>query len=341
LKKTPVFTNDENEINGIFRKKRKKSLQLSEAYVRLSYPKRADKVKDCGTYLDFAHEIASDGHVSEHGKLHRANFCRDRFCPMCTWRRSFKYFATISKIMERAFPQYKFLFLTLTVPNPKGDDLSKVLNQMQHAWSELRKLKRWKDNIKGYIKTLEITYNNDKQSNAYDTYHPHFHLILAVSKSYADKKKHGQFIDQSEWQYLWQQCYIYDRIQSVDIRLVKANHNKMDEQRSEIDLLGAVCETAKYSVKDSDYLYPSKNTTDHVLAPLIPALNKRRLVSFGGCLNEIRKELGIEEDFEKLDLVHIDDDSVNGALAQMITRYEWQIGVYKLIDMYVTDPSQE
>ena len=44
--------------------------------------------------------------------------------------------------------------------------------------------KEVKSIVKGYIRKLEVTYNSDMSSKSYDTYHPHFHVVIAVNKSY-------------------------------------------------------------------------------------------------------------------------------------------------------------
>ncbi|ELC8464112.1 protein rep (plasmid) [Clostridium perfringens] len=44
--------------------------------------------------------------------------------------------------------------------------------------------KKVKNVVIGYFRGLEVTNNLDKNSNDYDTYHPHFNIILMVNKSY-------------------------------------------------------------------------------------------------------------------------------------------------------------
>ena len=44
--------------------------------------------------------------------------------------------------------------------------------------------KKVKNVVIGYFRGLEVTHNLDKNSNDYDTYHPHFNIILMVNKSY-------------------------------------------------------------------------------------------------------------------------------------------------------------
>ena len=88
-----VLDNLQEEVDGRFRPKHEKSVELAEVYSRLDLHSRAFRVADCGTFLDF--------HVTEEEKkLHRANFCKDRLCPMCNWRRSMKIFGQDYQLMD-------------------------------------------------------------------------------------------------------------------------------------------------------------------------------------------------------------------------------------------------
>lgn len=330
--KEPVFTNDESEVNGIFREKKKRSVLLSESYFRLQRYKQSEHVRDCGTTLSFRHELDRFGVVDEHGKLYRANFCRDRLCPMCNWRRSFKIFAQISQIMDRIWDKYKFLFLTLTVRNPSADDLIPTLKQMQQGWSKLRKLKDFKKVVKGTIKTMEITYNDDPLSPAYGTYHPHYHVILAVPKSYGYR---GKYIDQSEWLQMWRNCYGDQEITQLFIEVIKPKK----EYAPDCDLRGAILETAKYAVKDSDYIKNDPQKTDQLVDIFATSLFRRRLFEKTGVFLQIARELDQEDpEGENADLIHI-NELVSPAIAHLITRYDWQVGVYRMIDSYVVTES--
>ena len=72
----------DKELNEKFTPKKKISERLVMSYIRLGednpeYLRKAEIVDGCGTSLEFA-KYADDSF-----KLHRANFCRDRLCPMC------------------------------------------------------------------------------------------------------------------------------------------------------------------------------------------------------------------------------------------------------------------
>lgn len=50
---------------------------------------------------------------------------------------------------------------------------------------------KFKKAVKVYVRKLEITYNKKR-----DDYHPHFHVFIAVNKSYFTDKDY--YISQSE-----------------------------------------------------------------------------------------------------------------------------------------------
>ena len=50
---------------------------------------------ECGDTLAFLRD------ASGKKRLHSANFCRNRLCPMCNWRRSLKMYSQVSQITDR------------------------------------------------------------------------------------------------------------------------------------------------------------------------------------------------------------------------------------------------
>lgn len=315
------------ELDTKFAPKRLSALQLSASYVRLGEASKAQRVASCGTFLEFAHAIDADGVMSDKGKLHNANFCRDKLCPMCAWRRSYKIFGQVSQIMSRIGGQYKFLMLTLTVPNCAPEELSETVERLFKSWGRLIRRAPFKKAVKGFFRALEVTRN--KRTG---TYHPHFHCVLAVPLDYAES---DLYISRDEWLNMWRECYKDQSIISVDIRVAKG---KTKETESCVDALSsAVAEIAKYAVKSSDYLVPNDEAlTDDIVSRLCSALHHRRLSQFGGIFDETAKALKLD-DAEDGDLVHL-TDKIDPSLAYMIVRYGWSAGAYKMLDTYIKHP---
>ena len=303
-----------------WKERKKDNLNLADSYKRLGN-KKYYRVIDCSTFLEFGVTKTSSL------KLLQANFCKVRLCPMCAWRRSLKIFGQVSKVMDHVEENYnyRYIFLTLTVKNCYSKDLKDTLGLMTSAFNKMNQRKAFKKAIKGYFRSLEITYNKED-----DTYHPHFHLILAVNKNYFTDDK--TYLSQSEWTKLWKESLQVDYTPVVDVRRVKSK----DKNFSKV-----IAETAKYTVKSEDLLIKEENgkineaLTDEVVATLDKALHRKRLVSFGFLFKEIHRQLKLD-DAENGDLKKTDnEEELRNDLTDVILRYQWNIGIknYKLVEV--------
>lgn len=284
-----------NEVD--WKGKKELSLLLAESYARLgqAFKSKSERVGSCGDFLQFKEYIET-----LEKKLFKANLCKVRLCPMCSWRRSLKIFGQVSKVMDHLEENhdFRYLFLTLTVENPYKEDLDQTIKNMMKAFSKLSRRKEFKSSIKGYFRALEITFN--KKDNSY---HPHFHIILAVDSSYFNDRK--QYLSQKDWTELWKSCLNVDYNPVVDIRAVKKNNKK------------EVAEVAKYTVKSDDFLIRDDNgeidkiITDEVVETLDIALTNKRLVSFGFIFKEIHNKLNLDDAIDG-NLENTDNEEVEG-----------------------------
>ena len=153
-----------------------------------------------------------------------------------------------------------------------------------------------------------------------------FHNILAVDKRYYKSK---DYIKQSEWLDMWRKYMKDDSITQVDVRRCTSK-DKSECEKSEKALSSAVAEVAKYATKSSDYIIPwSDELTDNSVNALLSALSGRRLCSFGGVFDLVRKALKFD-DAEDGDLLHVEADKIRADVALQIYRYAWSCGAYKL-----------
>ena len=295
----------QDEVNTKFIPKKKDALLLADVYDRLGLDGRMARVAECGSFLEF--HVTSDAKM-----LHAANFCKDRLCPMCNWRRSLKIFGQVSHVMdELERQQYRFLFLTLTIRNCASEDLPATVQVLYDGWRQLyHKHKIFRRSIEGTFRSLEVT-RNPKDG----TYHPHLHVILAVRPDYF----RCGYIPQSEWSAMWRSCCKLDYQPVVDIRTIKPNDK---------GLSGAVAEVAKYAVKSSDFLRGSPDDMARTAWDFLTALSGRRLCSFTGVFAKIRKQLALD-DIESGDLINVDGNNLRDDVAYMIVRYRWAAGYYE------------
>ncbi|RIM06393.1 protein rep [Staphylococcus chromogenes] len=225
--------------------------------------KSFERIKECNTFLFMVADK-----TMEKTKLHRSNNCDNRFCPICAWKKSRKNALKISVLMQylREEEKKEFVFLTLTAPNVKADELDDEIKHYNKSFQRLMQRKEVKSVVKGYVRKLEVTYNKER-----DDYHPHFHVILAVNKSYFTDTK--AYIARDRWLELWQKSTKNNLITQVDVRKVKATDNKKE-----------VSEIAKYSAKDSDYLQNEK-----VFDAFYNTLSGKRLIVYSGLFKDASK----------------------------------------------------
>lgn len=282
--------------------------KLSNSYLAVAYDevdeKKAARLRECASWLEFV--------KTEEGlKLHNANFCRVRLCPICAWRRSLKTFGQVYKIVSVAQENYSFIFLTLTVKNCQPGELSDTLDMLSKSWDRFIKYKDVKNAVKGYYRATEVTHNVTE-----NTFHPHFHCLLAVNKSYFSGRT---YLKQSVWRDLWKKAVRLDYDPQVDVRRVKAQHVE-----------GVCAEVAKYAVKVNDVIcFDDWDLTVDTVRILDKAFNKRRFIAFGGVFKEIHKQLNLD-DVEDGDLIH-DDDSVLPELSKDTVLYAWNSGYNQYI----------
>ena len=217
--------------------------------------KRADNIRGCATMLGFTN-IDGVAHVV------KANFCRERVCNICAWRRQAKFVAQMIPILDYLEKKgYKFLFTTLTIRNVSYEKLSDSIDLLLRSYDRMLHRKKIKRAWLGVARSLEVTYNSD-----FDTFHPHIHLLIAVEKDYFSSE--SLYITQSELTQYWVESANLDYFPQCDIRVVKGYDD-------------ATMETFKYALK------PSKK--EKALKGFFYALRGRRLISFSGVFAQARK----------------------------------------------------
>ena len=297
-------------------------LAEKETEQKKDWEERANRLHNCGMHL-FFNIYQNDG--KEEKKVKYAESCRVRLCPLCAWRRSIKIQVHARKILERMQQEtgYAYLLVTLTVPNVSGQALSEKISEMMKAWDRLMKRQRIKKAVKGWYRGLEITHNVNPESKSYDTYHPHFHCILAVDKNNYFNGR--DYIKQAEWLELWRKAMQDPEIMQVDVRRVKP---KKGEEGGD-GIVSAVCEVAKYTVKASDYVLPTDwELSCETVATLDWALRKRRLVAFGGVMKEWHKKLNLDDEIDG-NLME-DGETPNGELLREMCAV-WHVGYQQYI----------
>lgn len=323
----------ENNIEKEFSSKKKYVSKLSRIYKKLGFSDLSKRVGRCGDYLEF--NYYDDNTCT----LHNANFCFDPLCPVCNRRRALKLFNQVSSVVDVLKSQYDFIFLTLTVKNCDSNNLQKVFNDMNTAFTtRFLRYKKIKKVFEGCFKSFEVTVDNreyitndmyygnkskhiksrqkyydklnlrvgDKNPN-FMMYHPHFHVVVAVPKNYLNSV---DYINQDEICQLWQKAMKLNYKPVCDVRTVK-NKNVNSNITNNKDFASAVAEVAKYSVKGSDYLSSQNdNINQEIVKTLHSVLYSHRLFSFFGIFADVRQALKYKDIQNDTNLVDVDENGV-------------------------------
>lgn len=230
----------------------------------------------CGSDLGFV--LDDDGKP----RLHSANFCRKRICPMCQWRKSQKQFSNCLKLSDLLEQQgYRFLHLVLTVPNCAEKDLKRTVSELYKSFSKFWKYKEIQRAFKGCLRCFELTYNYDTF-----TFHPHLHCLIAVKKSYFNDSK--VYLSYPKIQELWSKANKSDISLQCSVGAIKNN-------------LG-FAEVSKYCLKplELDSSKQAENIT--VLTALLYTLKGTRFIQSYGvikdCLRELKEDTEPQQQFD-------------------------------------------
>lgn len=296
-----IYLSNISEKDKVWDDHKQSSKAVALNYQRVNYDSYHNRMIDCARTLSFG--ILTDENGSSKLKLRSARFCRVRWCPICQWRRSLMWRGRFLKHIPRILadhPTARFLFLTLTVKNCDITDLKRTLGLMNTAWKRLIKRKEFP--AIGFVKSVEVTKSEDGSA------HPHFHCLLMVNSNFFTKN----YIKQERWTELWQQALRIDYKPMVNIKAIKvpkiADSMELNQQ-----LIKAICETLKYSVKESDL-----ESEAEWLEELTKQMHKTRAVSLGG----IFKEYMSEEEPE--DLIHSEDEEeIEVTEKEAILIFDW------------------
>ena len=258
---------------------------------------RAWNISDCATNVGFLND---DGKA----KIVSANFCRQRLCHVCAWRRSLKFTTQMKPILRLLEGEgYEFIFVTLTVKNISKEQLKDTVDDMLRAYDRLLKLRGIKRAWLGKVRGLEVTYNRNT-----GMFHPHIHVLVAVTPEYF---RSDDYVNQEKLSELWKECMRLDYTPVVDIRKTEKGS-------------GSVVEVLKYttkSFKDSEAIEGFYNS-----------LRDRRLISFSGVFAEKRKLMKMT-DFDTVLVDDIERSKVN-AVYWDIYRFDPSGGVFKFYTKY-------
>lgn len=258
------------------------------------------KVEKCACRLT----VATDDTLQKR-KIIEIIRCNNRFCPFCSKSKSIIDGIALQSIYSYLQDKnYKFIFLTLTVPNVVGSELNNQIKKLYKAFDLMFKYKKVKKIVKGYTTKIEVTYNKEK-----NTYHPHLHVIITIEDSYFINYN---YISHTEWLRMWQKATRNDKITQVDVRRPKNKNNANNGIIS-----SEIMELTKYIAKDSDYL-----NSERVFRRFYNGLKGVRMYRHGG----VNRDAVIKFKNEEL-IDYITDEQVE-YVYKFIYRFDYQQKLY-------------
>lgn len=279
LKENQVIFEEITEKNQNVLKKMIEKKKIKEQITPLMQNILSDNnykyINECADYLE----------ITDNDKIIKSNFCRNRLCPICNYRKSRKQYGIIySQIKNNINNRYKYLLLTTTIKNCNQEDLNKAIDIIMAGFKRLVNNRRFKRICKGYIRTLEITYNAETRQ-----FHPHLHNIIAVSEDYTPFS--DTYITQDEYRKMWEQSAKLDYYSQVDIRLIK-------------NIERGVAEVSKYALKLSNLITCNINEKEkkEAIKSLVEGIKNRRFMGSSGvmkCSNI--EDVDLNDEMDKMD----------------------------------------
>ena len=328
---------------------KKRADQLSEIYegiglsskdydLQKRFLKKSDKVDGCNSHLLFG--VKKNSEDSNSKKLVFSNNCRDRFCPICSFKKSRLKFYRLSSILNyslKMYPNLSFIFATFTIRNVENDyknfhsvidNLSKSFSKMMRYSEILGKngkyIKPSERIIKGYVRNIEVTYNCMK-----DEFHPHIHAIFAVDNSYF-KRSSNQYITQAQWVKLWRKALGVNYDPLVSVEKVSSKKNRKND-----NLVHSVLEVSKYETKTSEMISKLNfESAMKVCFTLNLGLKGIRSFVLSGIFKDINKVLFNDADLENADdkdLNNVDNSNTYNLSEYCFVLYSWNYKCQKYL----------
>lgn len=251
-----VFNNNtiEDIINPNLKKKAKQKLKQV-----------ADTEKLKGNFKQKLEECMNFVSVTNFGIV-TGSYCKNKYCPVCSKIKEFKNKTLIEELLNN-FSDRTILFTTFTTKTITVKSIDEVKEQREKLTKAYSKLIRKLKNVTGYIKKIEVVY--DEETNKLNI---HIHAILLV-KNYANS-----YITQKKWLEYWQEATGDNTIKQVKIILINKEEKSLKKLSS-------------YVAKEN---LDKMKISDEISNLFEIAEEKKRDLTFGGEFKEAKKIIELE-----------------------------------------------
>src|SRR5699024_1395690 len=154
----------------------------------------------------------------------------------------------------------------------------KSLSDMSKGFNRMMKYKKINKNLVGFMRATEVTVNNIDNS-----YNQHMHVLVCVESTYFYNTEN--YVNQKQWIQFWKRAMKLDYDPNVKVQMIRPKNKHKSDIKSAID------ETAKYPVKDTDFMTDDEERNLQRLANLEKGLYRKRLISYDGLLKKIHMKM--------------------------------------------------
>ena len=196
-----------------------------------------------------------------------AFYCGNRFCPTCANIKSGKNADIIKKVLTKARENKKvLLYGTFTTKNVIADNLTAEIEKINTAFTKTLTIpKKMKDNIVGYVRKLEIKFNE-----ARNDYNVHIHTALAVSNYYKNHISIEEF-------------YQHFKRYTKDNDIIPPDIRKIGNENKDIT------KVSNYLAKED--LIQNLHFSDEVSDNIYNAVKNKRILEFCLEFRKLKKEV--------------------------------------------------
>lgn len=246
----------ENIINPYVReavKKKREQLQIIDNFKGTLID--LDKIKNCAVDLTIPNNSKPI-----------TFYCSNRFCPTCASIKAGKNADIIKRVLLKARENKKtLLYGTFTTKNVTATELTKEIEKINTAFTKtLTVPKKLKDNIVGYVKKLEIKFNE-----ARNDYNVHIHTVIAVSNYHKNHITVKEFHE-----------YFKKYLKDEDI--IEPNIKKIGDTDKDIT------KVSNYLAKEN--LIQNLHFSDEVSDNIYNAVKNKRILEFCLSFRELKRK---------------------------------------------------
>lgn len=194
-------------------------------------------------------------------------YCGNRFCPTCSQIKAGKNADIIRKVLMKARADKKTLIYgTFTTKNVIADNLTAEIEKINTAFTKTLTIpKKMKDNIVGYVRKLEIKFNE-----ARNDYNVHIHTALAVSNYYKNHISIEEF-------------YQHFKRYTKDNDIIPPDIRKIGNENKDIT------KVSNYLAKED--LIQNLHFSDEVSDNIYNAVKNKRILEFCLEFRKLKKEV--------------------------------------------------